>query len=345
MSFQTTNQKQNHVLTTTLEEKNESHDSSQSKPKYHVNGSKKNGRLQKHPASTRETPEKVLIEEPRATVSTIKGSDLLLLKKLDIDGRNQKPRNTYRRKYNDQLITYSQPPLTNGITTLTQTSGVRMSTGLTSTSSNQWDKGPVEKKPEVVVQTIYKPTEVTETIHFPRVYKKSGFRLSRAELVRRCNHDVARMIGKKFLDDQVCTKPRLIKLFLKAAVRGDVEQFKQLFDMSFQHARTVKCFENCSDIALKRIFMLFIPCNKLENKHGYCQLIAFICQFFKPSELKIIFELRNSYSGRTALCIAAVAGNLCQMKVLLENGANPNTFDFLGYSPLYYAIKKSRKDM
>lgn len=89
----------------------------------------------------------------------------------------------------------------------------------------------------------------------------------------------------------------------------------------------------------------FIPCNKLENKHGYCQLIAFICQFFKPSELKIIFELRNSYSGRTALCIAAVAGNLCQMKVLLENGANPNTFDFLGYSPLYYAIKKSRKDM
>ena len=88
-----------------------------------------------------------------------------------------------------------------------------------------------------------------------------------------------------------------------------------------------------------------ISCNGLEKKHGYCSLIRYISNFFKPSELKGIFEVRNSYSGRTALTIAAVAGNRCQLKALLESGADPNTVDQLGYSPVHYTIRRTRQDM
>ena len=88
-----------------------------------------------------------------------------------------------------------------------------------------------------------------------------------------------------------------------------------------------------------------ISCNGLEKKHGYCNLIRYIASFFRPSELKGIFEVRNSYSGRTPLTIAAVAGNRCQLKALLESGADPNTVDHLGYSPIHYAIRRTRQDM
>ena len=63
-----------------------------------------------------------------------------------------------------------------------------------------------------------------------------------------------------------------------------------------------------------------ISCNGLPHKHGYCKLLNFIGSFLRTTELRKLLSMKNIYSGRTCLNIAAIAGNLCQMKVLLEMG-------------------------
>lgn len=163
-----------------------------------------------------------------------------------------------------RLITYSQAPVIHGTTTLTQSSGTIMSisnqsittscmmgeSSLTTTIYNREE----ETKTETVVETIHEPEHVVEAVN--RIHKKSGYRLNREEILGRCNHDVARMMGKRFLHDQVCTKPRFVKLLLKAVVDGDLEKFQQLFESCYQHLRSVRSLFLYSKHQLKRILLL-----------------------------------------------------------------------------------------
>ena len=157
-------------------------------------------------------------------------------------------------------MTYSQAPITNGTTTLTSSSGMTMSTRiLLSSSSLNGLKRVGERIEEClikkeIVETINKPSQILEDL--PKTQKKADFKLNRTEVLRRCNHDVARMTGKRFLDDQVCTKTKFIKSFLKAAVRGDHERFQRLFEIGFAHLRSMTSLNKYRNAELKRMLML-----------------------------------------------------------------------------------------
>uniref|UniRef100_A0AC34F8E2 Uncharacterized protein n=1 Tax=Panagrolaimus sp. ES5 TaxID=591445 RepID=A0AC34F8E2_9BILA len=295
------------------------------------------------PQRQQETPEKIMIEDQRQSVKTFKASDLLKDDKwlkeavpttANIAAASPSKSSTFYiptpQKYakgkivNDTILTYSQPSMTQGITTLTQSSGNSLSISGIMASSSKKDTVEILLQPSKIIPPL--PSKAKNFgLSYPRPTQKRFITQSREEILRRCNHDTERMIGKTFLYEHVSTKGKYLNALLIAAVDGDLPKFQELFETGFSYLRSLKSMNKFTNAQLKRKFMLnllrilvddgtnanlfmllsccrrkndnenVISCNQLPFKHGYCALL--------------------------------------------------HTFDDLGYSPLHYIIRKPRLDM
>uniref|UniRef100_A0AC35FAJ2 ANK_REP_REGION domain-containing protein n=1 Tax=Panagrolaimus sp. PS1159 TaxID=55785 RepID=A0AC35FAJ2_9BILA len=346
------------------------------------------------PQRQQETPERIIIQDQRQSAKTFKASDLIKDDKWLKEaipsttsaaggGTSSKgplvlhiptPQKYAKGKIvNDTVLTYSQPSMTQGITTLTQSSGNSLSISGLMPSSSSGKTVEIVLEPSKVIPPL--PSKAKRSSFTYPLPKKRFTTQTRAEILRRCNHDTERMIGKTFLYEHVCTKGRYLNAIFNAAIDGDLPKFQELFEIGFTYLRTLKSMNLFTNAQLKRklilnllrllvddgtnanLFMLLsccrrkndnddvISCNQLPYKHGYCSMLKFIASFLRVTEIRKILSVKNLYSGRTCLNIASVSGNLCQMIALLEMGALLHTFDDLGYSPLHYIIRKPRMDM
>uniref|UniRef100_A0A7E4UVP8 ANK_REP_REGION domain-containing protein n=1 Tax=Panagrellus redivivus TaxID=6233 RepID=A0A7E4UVP8_PANRE len=190
-----------------------------------------------------------------------------------------------------------------------------------------------------------------------------------AEALRLCDHDVLRMLGKQLVFED--NRGRFFKSILDSLIEGSVSKFAELFEMIFHHVRAEKKNKMFTNAQLKRqamlqllgsyiskstdanVFMLLaaawkprddqdtiIACQQLSEPHGYCGLIKFIGSMLRPTEAKALMNVKNSYSGRTALNVAAVAGSMCQMEALLKLGASTDTVDDVGNNPIHYVVRR-----
>lgn len=70
---------------------------------------------------------------------------------------------------------------------------------------------------------------------------------------------------------------------------------------------------------------------------------------FSPAAAQVTFivrlEVDDDWSTQEQLHFAARDGDLTRARMLLADGADPNTFDDLNYTPLHYAVKHDHHDM
>ncbi|KAI6237209.1 ANK-REP-REGION domain-containing protein [Aphelenchoides besseyi] len=80
-----------------------------------------------------------------------------------------------------------------------------------------------------------------------------------------------------------------------------------------------------------------------EIKHGYCRIMRTLLKILGPCSSNRYLSIACKKSEKTALHWAIETGELCQLRVLLENDVAVGMVDKHGHTALYYALQ--RKDL
>jgi hypothetical protein len=81
------------------------------------------------------------------------------------------------------------------------------------------------------------------------------------------------------------------------------------------------------------------PCSK--SDHGYCRIAGTLMKNLKPEDLHNLLRVCTKRQQKTALHFAVEIGELCQMRVLLDQDIDPNAVDASGRTPLHRAIERN----
>ncbi|MFH4976788.1 hypothetical protein AB6A40_003497 [Gnathostoma spinigerum] len=85
------------------------------------------------------------------------------------------------------------------------------------------------------------------------------------------------------------------------------------------------------------------PCSK--RNHGSCRLIRLILSLLSWEDVRLFLRVKTKRTGKTALHMAAITGEQCQMEALMNFDVAPDILDCSGRAPLHYAVMRNSLDI